>query len=49
MGELIGGIVAFIIVFGIPYLIGKKNEKNRDRKNAEDLNIYMTRDFGCII
>lgn len=43
MGELIGCIVAFIIVFGIPYLISKKNERIEAEKNAEE---FMKKHFG---
>lgn len=43
MGELIGSIVAFIIVYGIPYLISKKNERIEVEKNAEE---FMKKHFG---
>ena len=43
MGEVIGTILAFIIVFGIPYLIDKKNEKIEAEKNVEE---FMKKHFG---
>ena len=43
MAQAIGSIVAFIIVFGIPYLISKKNEKIEAEKNAEE---FMKKHFG---
>ena len=43
MAQLIGYLVAFIIVFGIPYLIDKKNEKIEKEKNAEE---FMKKHFG---
>ena len=43
MAQAIGSIVAFIIVFGIPYLIGKKNERIEAEKNAEE---FMKKHFG---
>lgn len=43
MAQAIGSIVAFIIVFGIPYLISKKNERIEVEKNAEE---FMKKHFG---
>lgn len=43
MVQAIGSIVAFIIVFGIPYLISKKNERIEAEKNAEE---FMKKHFG---
>lgn len=43
MAQLIGFLVAFVIVFGIPYLIDKKNEKIEAEKNAEE---FMKKHFG---
>lgn len=43
MAQIIGSIIAFIIVFGIPYLIGKKNEKIEAEKNADE---FMKKHFG---
>ncbi len=36
-------LIAFIIVFGIPYLISKNNEKIEAEKNAEE---FMKKHFG---
>lgn len=43
MAQAIGSIIAFIIVFGIPYLIDKKNERIETEKNAEE---FMKKHFG---
>lgn len=43
MTGLLGFLVAFIIVFGIPYLINKKNESIEAEKNAEE---FMKKHFG---
>lgn len=43
MIEFISYLVAFIIVFGIPYLISKKNKKIEAEKNAEE---FMKKHFG---
>lgn len=43
MGELIGTILGFIIVFGIPYLMDKENERIEAEKNAEE---FMKKHFG---
>ena len=43
MIELISCLIAFGIVFGIPYLIDKKNEKIEAKKNAEE---FMKKHFG---
>lgn len=42
MGEAIG-IIVFIIVFGIPYLTNKKNERIEAEQNAEE---FMKKHFG---
>ena len=36
-------LIAFIIVFGIPYLISKKNEKIEVEKSTEE---FMKKRFG---
>lgn len=38
MGEAIGSIVAFIIVFGIPYHLQKKEESRKRRDMYNNLN-----------
>lgn len=38
MAQAIGSIVAFIIVFGIPYLISKKNESYNRTNMYNNLN-----------
>lgn len=43
MIEFISYLVAFGIVFGIPYLIDKKNERIEAGKNAEE---FMKKHFG---
>lgn len=43
MTQLIATIIAFIIVFGSPYLIDKKNKRIEAEKNAEE---FMKKHFG---
>lgn len=43
MARLIGCLIVFIVVFGIPYLIDKKNEKIEAEKNTEE---FMKKHFG---
>lgn len=43
MGELIGTILAFIIVFGIPYLINKGKEQDDAERSANE---FMKKHFG---
>lgn len=43
MVEFISDTIALIIVFGIPYLISKTNEKKEAEKNAEE---FMKKHFG---
>lgn len=43
MTQLIGYLVTFIIIFGIPYLIDKKNERMDAERNAEE---FMKKHFG---
>ena len=38
MAQLIGSIIAFIIVFGIPYHISKKEESQKRRDMYNNLN-----------
>lgn len=43
MIQSVSYLIAFIIVFGIPYLIDKKNEKIETERNAEE---FMKKHFG---
>lgn len=43
MVEFISDTIVLIIVFGISYLISKKNEKIEAEKNAEE---FMKKHFG---
>ena len=43
MAELIGCVVGFIVVFGIPYLIDRGNRKYQEKINADE---FMRKGFG---
>ena len=43
MIELISCLVAFGIVFGIPYMISRKEQKIQERKNIDE---FMRKNFG---
>ena len=43
MAREIGALIAFVIVFGIPYLISKKEEKKNAEKIADE---FMRFHFG---
>lgn len=43
MAEFIGYLVAFILVYGIPWMIHKNNENIEAKRNAEE---FMEKHFG---
>lgn len=43
MIEFISYLVAFGIVFGIPYMISRKEQKIQERKNIDE---FMRKSFG---
>ena len=43
MIELISCLVAFGIVFGIPYMISRKEQKIQERKNIDE---FVRKSFG---
>lgn len=43
MADLIGVLVGLGVVFGIPYLMDKKNERIEAERNAEE---FMKKHFG---